>query len=96
MGLAPILVEQLFQTIGRIQREEGLTVLLVEQNARAAIGLCDYGYVMDGGRIVLHGARAELENNQDVQDFYLGYAGAAGRERYRNIKHYRRRKRWLG
>jgi branched-chain amino acid transport system ATP-binding protein len=96
MGLAPILVEQLFETIGRIKREEGLTVLLVEQNARAAIGQCDYGYVMDGGRIVLHGTRAQLENNQDVQEFYLGYAGADGRNRFQNIKHYRRRKRWLG
>lgn len=96
MGLAPILVEQLFQAIGRIKRDEGLTILLVEQNARAAIGQCDYGYVMDGGRIVLHGTRAQLENNQDVQEFYLGYAGAEGRNRFQNIKHYRRRKRWLG
>lgn len=96
MGLAPILVEQLFQTIGRIKREEGLTILLVEQNARAAINQCDYGYVMDNGRIVLHGTRAQLENNQDVQEFYLGYAGAEGRNRFQNIKHYRRRKRWLG
>ncbi|MDQ8727460.1 ABC transporter ATP-binding protein [Bradyrhizobium sp. LHD-71] len=96
MGLAPILVEQLFEIIGRIKREEGLTILLVEQNARAAIGQCDYGYVMDGGRVVLHGTRAQLENNQDVQEFYLGYAGADGRNRFENIKHYRRRKRWLG
>ena len=96
MGLAPILVEQLFETIGRIKREEGLTVLLVEQNARAAISQCDYGYVMDGGRVVLHGTRSQLENNQDVQEFYLGYAGADGRNRFENIKHYRRRKRWLG
>ncbi len=96
MGLAPILVGQLFETIGRIKREEGLTVLLVEQNARAAISQCDYGYVMDGGRVVLHGTRAQLENNQDVQEFYLGYAGAGARNRFENIKHYRRRKRWLG
>ena len=95
-GLAPILVEQLFETIGRIKREEGLTVLLVEQNARAAISRCDYGYVMDGGRVVLHGTRSQLENNQDVQEFYLGYAGADGRNRFETIKHYRRRKRWLG
>ncbi|MGE3066253.1 MAG: ABC transporter ATP-binding protein, partial [Hyphomicrobiaceae bacterium] len=91
MGLAPVLVEQLFQAIGRIKQEEGLTILLVEQNARAAIAQCDYGYVMDGGRIVLHGTRAQLENNQDVQEFYLGYAGAEGRNRFQNIKHYRRR-----
>ncbi|MBX9587733.1 MAG: ABC transporter ATP-binding protein [Hyphomonadaceae bacterium] len=96
MGLAPMLVEQLFQAIAKIKKEEGLTVLLVEQNARAAISQCDYAYVMDGGRIVLHGTRAQLENNQDVQEFYLGYGGAEGRNRFHNIKHYRRRKRWLG
>lgn len=96
MGLAPTLVEQLFETIGRIKREEGLTVLLVEQNARAALRHCDYGYVMDRGRIVLHGTREQLAANQDVQESYLGLAGAEGRERFRNIKHYRRRKRWLG
>jgi branched-chain amino acid transport system ATP-binding protein len=96
MGLAPILVEQLFETVGRIKREEGLTILLVEQNARSAIRQCDYGYVMDGGRIVLHGTREHLETNQDVQEFYLGFSGAEGRNRFHDIKHYRRRKRWLG
>lgn len=96
MGLAPILVQQLFQTIGRIKREEGLTVLLVEQNARAAIAQCDYGYIMEGGRIVLHGDREQLQGNQDVQEFYLGMSGAAHRPSYRDVKHYRRRKRWLG
>lgn len=96
MGLAPILVAQLFETIGRIKREEGLTVLLVEQNARAAIAQCDHGYVMDGGRIVLHGSRAELEGNQDVQEFYLGLSGGGERQSFRDVKHYRRRKRWLG
>jgi len=95
MGLAPILVEQLFETIGRIKEREGLTVLLVEQNARAAIDQCDYGYVMEGGRIVLHGSRAELQGNQDVQEFYLGLSGA-DRPSFRDVKHYRRRKRWLG
>ncbi len=95
MGLAPILVEQLFETIGRIRREEGLTVLLVEQNARAAIAQCDYGYVMDGGRVVLHGTREQLEGNQDVQEFYLGLSRMEGGG-YRDVKHYRRRKRWLG
>ncbi|MGR3321150.1 MAG: ABC transporter ATP-binding protein [Pseudooceanicola sp.] len=96
MGLAPILTQQLFETIGRIKREEGLTVLLVEQNARAAISQCDYGYIMEGGRIVLHGSREELEGNQDVQEFYLGMGGGAERVSYRDVKHYRRRKRWLG
>ncbi|GHF60441.1 ABC transporter ATP-binding protein [Seohaeicola zhoushanensis] len=96
MGLAPILTQQLFQTISRIKREEGLTVLLVEQNARSAIAQCDYGYIMEGGRIVLHGSRESLEGNQDVQEFYLGMGAANDRTSYREVKHYRRRKRWLG
>jgi len=96
MGLAPMLVEQLFEVIGRINREDGMTVLLVEQNARAAIRQCDYGYVMDGGRIVLHGTRAQLEQNQDVQEFYLGLSLTDQRRNFRDVKHYRRRKRWLG
>jgi branched-chain amino acid transport system ATP-binding protein len=96
MGLAPKLVEQLFEVIGRINREEGLTILLVEQNAHAAIRHCHYGYVMEGGRIVLHGTRDQLEKNQDVQEFYLGLSLAEGRRNFRDVKHYRRRKRWLG
>ncbi|RFP88491.1 ABC transporter ATP-binding protein [Rhodobacteraceae bacterium 63075] len=96
MGLAPILTRQLFETVSRIKREEGLTVLLVEQNARSAIAQCDYGYIMDGGRIVLHGSRAQLSSNEDVQEFYLGLSGAQDRSSYRDVKHYRRRKRWLG
>jgi branched-chain amino acid transport system ATP-binding protein len=96
MGLAPMLVAQLFETIGRINREMGLTVLLVEQNARVAIRQCDYGYVMDGGHIVLHGTREQLEQNQDVQEFYLGLSLSQGRRNFRDVKHYRRRKRWLG
>lgn len=96
MGLAPMLVEQLFETIGRVRQEEGLTILLVEQNARAAIRQCDYGYVMDGGRIVLHGTREQLEQNQDVKEFYLGLSLTEGRRNFRDVKHYRRRKRWLG
>ena len=96
MGLAPILTRTLFETIRRINRDEGLSVLMVEQNARAAISHCDYGYIMEGGRVVLHGTRAQLEGNQDVQEFYLGIAGGADRPSYREVKHYRRRKRWLG
>ena len=96
MGLAPMLVEQLFQAIGKINREMGLTVLLVEQNARAAIRQCHYGYVMDGGRVVLHGTREQLEQNQDVQEFYLGLSLSQERRNFRDVKHYRRRKRWLG
>jgi branched-chain amino acid transport system ATP-binding protein len=96
MGLAPMLAQQLFDTISRINRDEGLTVLMVEQNARAAIAHCDYGYIMEGGRVVLHGSRDQLEGNQDVQEFYLGMGHGAERPSYREVKHYRRRKRWLG
>jgi branched-chain amino acid transport system ATP-binding protein len=96
MGLAPMLVAQLFETIGKINREMGVTVLLVEQNARAAIRQCHYGYVMDGGRVVLHGTREQLEQNQDVQEFYLGLSLSEARRNFRDVKHYRRRKRWLG
>jgi branched-chain amino acid transport system ATP-binding protein len=86
----------LFEVVGRINREEGLTVLLVEQNARAAIRQCHYGYVMDGGRIVLHGTSEQLAKNPDVQEFYLGLSLGEGRRNFRDVKHYRRRKRWLG
>jgi branched-chain amino acid transport system ATP-binding protein len=96
MGLAPMLVAQLFETIGMINREMGLTVLLVEQNARAAIRQCHYGYVMEGGRVVLHGTREQLEQNPDVQEFYLGLSLGEERRNFRDTKHYRRRKRWLG
>jgi branched-chain amino acid transport system ATP-binding protein len=96
MGLAPMLVAQLFEAIGKINRDIGLTVLLVEQNARAAIRQCHYGYVMDGGRVVLHGTREQLEQNQDVQEFYLGLSLSEERRNFRDVKHYRRRKRWLG
>ncbi|MBV9560597.1 MAG: hypothetical protein JOY90_09060 [Bradyrhizobium sp.] len=65
----------------------GVSILLV---------LCDYGYVMDGGRIVLHGTRAQLESSQDVKEFYLGLSLGEGRRNFREVKHYRRRKRWLG
>ena len=96
MGLAPILIQQLFEVIGQIKRDEGLTIFLVEQNAHAAIGQCDYGYVMDNGRIVLHGTRDQLQNNQDVKEFYLGFTGEENRRNFWEVKHYRRRKRWLG
>lgn len=96
MGLAPSIVKNLFSIIERINREEGVTILLVEQNAAAAINLCDYGYVMDNGRVVLHGPRAQLEANEDVREFYLGLSIGEEKKSFRNVKHYKRRKRWLG
>ena len=96
MGLAPQIVKELFATIQRINREEGVTMLLVEQNAAAAIGLCDFGYVMENGRIVLSGERAQLEANEDVREFYLGLSMTKEKRSFRDVKHYKRRKRWLG
>ncbi len=94
LGLAPLLVESIFEIVQRINREEGTTILLVEQNARVALSVADYGYVMEGGRVVMEGTADELRSNEDVKEFYLGL-GDAGRRSYRDVKHYRRRKRWL-
>lgn len=94
LGLAPILVESIFEIIKRINREEGTTILLVEQNARLALEVASYGYVMEAGRVVLEGTAPELRANEDVKEFYLGL-GDSGRRSYRDVKHYRRRKRWL-
>jgi branched-chain amino acid transport system ATP-binding protein len=92
MGLAPRIVHDLFERIEQINKQRGTSVLLVEQNARAALRISDYGYVMESGRVVLHGRREELESNEDIREFYLGLGG---RRSYRDVKHYKRRKRWL-
>jgi branched-chain amino acid transport system ATP-binding protein len=73
-----------------------LTILLVEQNAHAAMALCDYGYIIESGRIVLHGTREKLSENEDVREFYLGLSLENERRSFRDVKHYKRRKRWLG
>ncbi len=96
LGLAPMLVKEIFQIIRDINRQEGMSVLLVEQNARAALELADYSYVMEDGRIVLDGPAAQLRENEDIREFYLGLNQAGGRKNYREVKHYKRRKRWLG
>lgn len=94
LGLAPKLVSSIFEIIRQINCDEGTTILLVEQNARLALSASDYGYVLEGGRVVLEGTAEELRTNEDVKEFYLGL-GDAGRRSYRDVKHYRRRKRWL-
>jgi len=96
MGLAPLLVRDLFDRLREVRRAWDLSVLLVEQNVRAALSIADYGYVMENGRVVLHGGRDELEANEDIREFYLGLSVAEGRRSFRDVKHYRRRKRWLG
>jgi branched-chain amino acid transport system ATP-binding protein len=94
LGLAPKLVKEIFDIIKRLNRELGTTVLLVEQNARRALEIAEHGFIMESGRIVLDGPAAELADNPDVREFYLGLS-ETGRRSYRDVKHYRRRKRWL-
>lgn len=96
LGLAPLLVEEIFDIVRRINRQEGVTVLLVEQNARMALSMADYGYIMENGRIVMDGKGSDLLHNPDVQEFYLGLTHGGEKRSYRDVKHYRRRKRWLG
>lgn len=95
LGLAPLLVKEIFEIILRINKEEGATILLVEQNARAALSIASYGYVMENGRVVMDGPAEKLRDNEDVQEFYLGLSKVGERKSYREIKHYKRRKRWL-
>jgi branched-chain amino acid transport system ATP-binding protein len=95
LGLAPRLADEVFRVIQRLNAEVGLTVLLVEQNARRALAVAHRGYVMESGRIMLDGTAAELADNPDVKEFYLGLGDAGHRRRYRDVKHYKRRKRWL-
>jgi branched-chain amino acid transport system ATP-binding protein len=93
MGLAPLLVQEVFSIIERLNRDLGITMLLVEQNANMALKVADYGYIMEQGKIVLDGDRAALATNEDVKEFYLG--GGEARKSFKNLKSFRRRKRWL-
>jgi branched-chain amino acid transport system ATP-binding protein len=95
MGLAPMLVAEIFEIVSRLNREEGLSVLLAEQNAAMALRVAQHVYVMENGRIVLDGDRATIAENEDIKEFYLGLSGVGQRKSYRDVKHYRRRKRWL-
>jgi len=95
LGLSPILVEEIFGIIARINRETGVSMLLVEQNAAVAFAVAHYGYIMETGKIVLDGPTERLVNDQDVREFYLGMSGGEGARSYRDVKHYKRRKRWL-
>jgi len=95
LGLAPMLVEEIFEIVRRLNREQGLTVLLVEQNAALALTIAEHGYVMENGRIVLDGPAEALRENADIREFYLGLTEVGARKSYREVKHYRRRKRWL-
>ena len=94
LGLAPKIIESIFQTIMRL-RAEGLSVLLVEQNAHLALGVADYGYVLERGRVVFDGEAKDLLKSPEIQEFYLGMKGGEERKSLREVKHYKRRKRWL-
>jgi branched-chain amino acid transport system ATP-binding protein len=94
MGLAPQLVEGIFETVKRLNTEEGVSFLLAEQNTNMALKFATYGYILENGRVVLDGDADTLANNEDVKEFYLGLS-ASGRKSYRDVKHYKRRKRWL-
>ena len=95
LGLAPLVVEEIFTIIRRLKDEGNLAVLLVEQNAALALDIADHGYVMENGRIVLEGPSESLRENSDIQEFYLGLNEEGSRKSYREAKHYKRRKRWL-
>jgi len=94
LGLAPLLVQEIYEIIRIINAEQKMAILLVEQNASAALGIADYGYVMENGRIALEGPTERLKGNQDIQEFYMGLSAVGSRKSYREIKHYRRKKRW--
>ncbi len=96
MGLAPMLVAEIFDIVKRLNQEERVAVLLAEQNAAMALRVAQYGYVMENGRIVLDGDARTIGENEDIKEFYLGLTGVGQRKSYRDAKHYRRRKRWLG
>ncbi len=95
LGLAPLLVEEIYNIINRFNKEMKTSILLVEQNVRIALTVCDYGYVMENGRAVLDGTAEFLRNNEDVKEFYMGLSAVGQKKSYREVKHYKRRKRWL-
>lgn len=95
LGLAPMLVEEIYEIIKRFNTEKKTSVLLVEQNVRIALSIAHYGYVMENGRVVLDGSAEFLRNNEDVKEFYMGLSAVGAKKSYRAVKHYKRRKRWL-
>ena len=96
LGLAPIIVAEIFSLVERLRDQEGIAFLVVEQNAKVALGIADHGYVMENGRIVLFGSGKELRENEDIKEFYLGMSLSGQGKSFKDVKHYKRRKRWLG
>ena len=95
LGLAPLVVKSIFEILKQINQDRSTTLLLVEQNANLALNFASYGYIMENGRIVLDGPCRKLRENEDVQEFYLGVTDQKDRKNYAQVKHYKRRKRWL-
>jgi branched-chain amino acid transport system ATP-binding protein len=95
LGLAPMVVLEIFQIIKKINEEQGTSIILVEQNANMALQISDYGYVMENGKIVMEGAAKNLVENPDIKEFYLGMGSSGTLKSYKDVKSYRRRKRWL-
>ncbi len=95
MGLAPKLIHEIFNIITQLNQEQRISILLVEQNAKLALSVAPYAYVMETGRIVMDGSSEKLSQNEDIKDFYLGFTERGGRKSFRDVKHYKRRKRWL-
>ncbi len=96
LGLAPLLVKEIFRVLKQLNTSEKVTMLVVEQNARVALSIAHHGYILENGRIVLDGRSEDLMENEDIKEFYLGLSLKGKRKSYREVKHYKRRKRWLG
>ena len=96
LGLAPLLVREIYEIVQRINQEKSTSILLVEQNVRAALSIASYGYVMENGKVVFDGEAEKLRDNEDIQEFYMGLSHMGTQKSYREVKHYKRRKRWLG
>jgi branched-chain amino acid transport system ATP-binding protein len=95
LGLAPLVVSEIFDIVHQINKTHGVSLLLVEQNAHAALSIADYGYVMESGRIVMEGTSEKLRADKDIREFYLGLTDLGEKKSFRQVKHYKRRKRWL-
>ena len=95
MGLAPLLIKEIFEIITRLHHEEKISILLVEQNAKLALAVAQHAYVLEGGRVVMDGPSEQLRENPDIRDFYLGLTDLGTRKSFRAVKHYKRRKRWI-
>jgi len=95
LGLAPLVVKEIYKIIHEINAEVKMAILVVEQNVRAALGIADYGYIMENGRIVLSGPAEILRDNEDIKEFYMGISTVGTQKSYRDVKHYKRKKRWL-